>query len=60
MDVLATEMSMIDAPYFGFTGEKFCGVEFAINKNLEGTGITIKDLIKESNEKKWFEWKRIE
>jgi hypothetical protein len=59
MNIIATDMSMMDAPYFGFSGDKVRGVEFAINKILEGTGITISDLIKESNDKKWFVWKPI-
>lgn len=55
MNIYATDMSMMDAPYFGFTGEKIRGVEFAINRILQGTGITMSDLIRESNEKKWFQ-----
>ncbi len=57
-NIISVSMSMDNAPYMGFSGDKIKGVDFAINKILEGTGITISDLIKESNEKKWFEWKR--
>jgi hypothetical protein len=38
---------MMDAPYFGFSGDKVRGVHFAIEKILEGTGITEKDIINE-------------
>lgn len=56
-NILSVDWSMMDAPFFGFSGEKVKGVHFATNKILEGTGITMQDLVRESNEKKWFEWK---
>ena len=45
---------MQDAPYHGFSGDKIKGVNFAVEKILNGTGITIESLIKEMNEKDWF------
>jgi hypothetical protein len=38
---------LMDAPYFGISDDKIRGVEFAIEKILEGTGITEKDIIDE-------------
>jgi hypothetical protein len=35
---------MSDAPFHGFTGDNVRGVDFAITKILEGTGITLKEI----------------
>lgn len=56
-NILSVHWSMDDAPYHGFTGDKIRGVEFAIKRILDGTGITIGSLVQEMHEKKWFEYK---
>ena len=53
-NIVALGYSMQDAPYHGFSGDKIKGVNFAVEKILNGTGITIESLIKEMNEKDWF------
>lgn len=54
-NILALDWAMDDAQYHGFTGENIHGVRFAIGKILDGTGISIKSLHKERQEKKWLE-----
>ncbi|MEX3625808.1 hypothetical protein [Viridibacillus arvi] len=54
-NIMGLEMAMIDAPYFGLNGDNIKGVRFAINKILKGTDINTESLIKEKNEKKWFQ-----
>lgn len=56
-NVLALDWSMDDAPYMGVDSQTIKGIQFAIKKILEGTGITMKALHDESQEKKWFEYK---
>ena len=53
-NIVGLSYSMQDAPYHGFSEDKIRGVNFAIEKVLNGTGITIESLIKEMNEKDWF------
>lgn len=53
-NIVGLSYSMQEAPYHGFSGDKIKGVNFAIEKVLNGTGITIESLIKEMNEKNWF------
>lgn len=53
-NIVGLSYSMQDAPYHGFSGDKINGVNFAVDKILNGTGITIESLIKEMNEKDWF------
>ena len=54
-NILALDMAMDDAPYHGFTKDNIKGVRFAVKQILEGTNITRESLIKERQEKKWFE-----
>ena len=53
-NIVGLSYSMQDAPYHGFSRDKINGVNFAVDKILNGTGITIESLIKEMNEKDWF------
>lgn len=46
-NIFHLDYSMVDAPYHGFTHEHINGVEFAIEKILEGTGLTLESIIKE-------------
>jgi hypothetical protein len=46
-NILNLSWSMDDAPYHGFNRDNINGVNFAIDKVLEGTGITIRDMLKE-------------
>jgi hypothetical protein len=59
-NILGLSMSMDDAPYHGFSRETINGVNFAIDKVLKNTGITIQDLLNEREKKRWFEmhWKQ--
>ncbi|WP_368900774.1 hypothetical protein [Oceanobacillus oncorhynchi] len=54
-NILAVDWSMDDTPYMGFSSDNIRGVRFAIEKILEGTGITIESLFLEREEKHWFE-----
>lgn len=53
-NILSVSWSMQDAPYHGFSSDKIKGVNFAVEKILEGTEITIQSLLQECEEKKWF------
>lgn len=53
-NIVSLSYSIVDAPYFGVNKDQINGIEFAINKILENTGILIGDLINEMYQKKWF------
>lgn len=53
-NILSLNWSMDDAPYFGLSGDQIKTIKYSIQKILEGTGLTIEELLKESNEKDWF------
>lgn len=55
-NILSLSWSMDDAPYFEFNKENIKGVNFAIDKILKDTGITIESLLEERKGKKWFEF----
>jgi len=46
-NMLILDMSLDDAPYFGATKDFVNGARFAMNKILEGTGLTLEELAKE-------------
>ncbi|MFD0771641.1 hypothetical protein ACFQZ1_23175 [Bacillus sp. CGMCC 1.60114] len=49
-NILDLSIALIDAPFHGVSNEKRIAMEFAINKILENTGITIESLLKEQRE----------
>lgn len=53
-NILGLDISMDDAPFFGFSREEVKAVRFAIDKVLKDTGITIESLIVERDQKGWF------
>ena len=46
-NMLILDMSLDDAPYFGATKDFVNGARFAMNKILEGTGLTLEELARE-------------
>ena len=53
-NILGLSWSMEDAAFHGLNRDTIKGVEFAVDKILKGTGITIKSLLEERKEKNWF------
>ena len=48
-NILTLSRSLSDAPFHGVSSEAIRGVEFAIDKVLEGTGITISSLLEDGD-----------
>lgn len=53
-NILGCDWSLNDAPFHGFTPDNIKGAQWALRKVLDGTGITIKDLIEESKTARWW------
>lgn len=53
-NILLVSWSNMDAPYHGISRETIKGIDFAVDKALEGTGITFESLLEESRQKQWF------
>ena len=54
-NILGVSLSTADAPYHGISRETINGIDFAVDKALDRTGITISSLLEESREKCWFQ-----